>query len=240
MSVFDGTWRPDAQRPSEDAPVEELLLSAGTYACASCQPPYRVLADGEPHEVDGASGFDQLIVSVVDDRTVRRVGVRNGSVVLEATTVVSPFGQTKRETRRHLGVYPQAFEFAVVSRRLSAAPGGGHAVSGRWRAVEADLPNHEEDTLFHVVDDTLSMRDGFGRSFEAPLDGTPVPYVGDSRITTVSVCRIDEWTLEEVDTNGGDEVLTARWQADPDGKTMHVRFEYPSGVVQEQDGHRLD
>ena len=47
-------------------------------------------------------------------------------------------------------------------------------MSGLWRPVEADLPNHEEDTVYPAVDDALSMRDGFGRSYDAPLDGTPV------------------------------------------------------------------
>jgi hypothetical protein len=240
MSVFDGTWRPEAQRPGEDAPVEELLLIDGTYRCTTCQPPYDVPADGRLHRLPGASGSDEVSIRVVDARTVRRVLRRGGDVVVTATTVVSPFGQTKRETQRRLGVHAHGFDFAVTSRRVDPAPAGAHMVSGRWRPVEADLPNHEEDTMFRVVDDVLSMRDGFGRRYDAPLDGTPVPYLGDSRITSVSVQRIDAWTLEEVDRNGDEHVLTARWRADPDGHTMHVRFEHASGLVQEQDGQRID
>jgi hypothetical protein len=239
VSIFDGTWRPDAQRPDEDAPVAELLLADGTYACASCQPPYELPADGRPHHVDGGESFDELSIAVVDDRTVRRVAVRGGTVVLDATTVVSPFGQTKREVLRRLGDSGRFFEFAVTSRRLSPAPEGAHAVSGRWRPVEADLPNHEEDTVYRVANGILSMRDGFGRSFDAPLDGTPVPYFGDGRFTTVSVRLIDDSTFEEVDRSGDETLLTARWRVDPDGRTIHVRFEHATGLIQEQDGQRL-
>jgi hypothetical protein len=240
VNVFDGTWRPDVQRQGDDAPVEELLLADGVYACASCDPPYRVPADGRSHPVAGANRFDHVGITVVDDRTIRRVATRDGAVVLDATTVVSPFGQTKREAQRQFTAGGQAFEFAISSRRIGAVPDGAHAVSGRWRTVEADLPNHEEDTQYRVAEGVLSMRDGLGRSFDAPLDGTPVPYGGDSRFTTVSVRHLDEWTIEEVDRNGDDVVLTTRWRVDPDGRTIHVRFQHASGLIQEQDGQRID
>lgn len=181
-----------------------------------------------------------MSVIVIDDRTVRRVAFRAGSVVLDTTTVLSPFGQTKREVQRRYDAYAKAFDFAITSTRLSPPPEGAHMLSGRWRPIEADLPNHEEDTIYQVDGDVLSMRDGFGRSYRAPFDGAPVPYLGDSRFTTVSVRRIDARTFEEVDRNGDQTVLTARWRFDPDGRTIHVRFEHATGLAQEQDGRRID
>ncbi|HEX8026729.1 MAG TPA: hypothetical protein VF484_11050 [Candidatus Limnocylindrales bacterium] len=240
MSSFDGTWRPDVQRPGADAPIEELELANGTYRCLSCDPPYEVAADGAPHAVPGQAGFDTLAIAVVDDRTVRRVASRAGQVVVDATTVLSPFGHTKRETQRQQTGTGAAFEFAIGSRRIGPAPAEAHLVSGRWQRVEADLPNHEEDTVFGIADGVLSMRDGFGRSFEAPLDGTPVPYVGDPRFDRVSAREIDERTIEETDWSGPEVVLRTRWQVDADGRTMHVRFEHADGRIQEQDGRKLD
>jgi hypothetical protein len=227
------------QRPGPDAPLEELSLADGTYACLTCTPPYRVPADGLPHSVE-AAGFDTLTVTVIDDRTVRRVASRRGVIVVDATTVLSPFGQSKRATQRQFTAAGIAFEFAIASRRVGPPAAGAHALSGRWQPVEADLPNHEEDTVFRVADEVLSMRDGLGRSFDAPLDGTPVPYQGDDRFTTVSCRRIDDVTIEEVGQRNGVTVLTTRWRVDPDGRTIHVRFEHASGLVQEQDGQRLD
>jgi hypothetical protein len=238
MSVFDGTWRPDPQRPGPNAPIEELLLADGTYACLSCSPAYRVAADGEPYGVDGADGFDTIAITVVDERTVRRTAWKAGTLVVDATTVLSPFGHTKRETHRQAAL--PTFEFAITSRRVGPAPAGAHLVSGRWQPVERDLMNHEEDTEYRLADGIFSMRDGFGRRFDAPLDGTQVPYIGDPRFTAVSLRQIDELTIEETNWNGADVVLTTTWTVGPDGRTIHVRFEYASGLIQEQDGRRLD
>jgi hypothetical protein len=240
MSLFDGTWRPDPQRPGPDAPVEELLLADGAYACLTCSPPYRVAADGQAHPIDAAKPGDTVAISVIDDRTVRRVVERDGVRVVEATTVLSPFGHTKRETQHRLDSGPVGLDFEITSRRVADGPAGAHRLSGRWQVVEADLPNHEEDTSYRIADGVLSMRDGFGRSFDAPLDGTVVPYRGDSRFTTVSCRQLDDATIEEVDRRGQELVLTTTWRVDPDGRTIHVRFEYANGLVQDQDGQRLD
>jgi hypothetical protein len=239
VSSFDGTWRPDPQRPGPDAPSEELLLADATYACLSCRPAYRVPADGQPHHVEGAAGFDAVAISVVDPRTVRRVATLGGRIVVDATTVLSPFGHTKRETQRQFTSAGAWVEFAITSRRLAPAPDGAHLLSGTWQPVEADLPNHEEDTVYRIDRDVLSMRDGFGRSFDAPLDGTRVPYLGDERFSHVRVRQIDDSTIEEVDLHDGDVVLTTRWHVDSDGLTIHVRFEHADGRIQEQDGHRI-
>lgn len=240
MSNFDGIWRPNLQRPGPDAPVEELLLADGWFECRTCSPALRVPADGAPHAVEGSPRFDEVAISIIDTRTVRRVARRAGRITLDSTTVLSPFGHTKRETQHQLDLAAVAVEFAITSKRVGAAPAGAHPISGRWQAVEADLPNHEEDTEYRVTDGVLSMRDGMGRAFDAPLDGTPVPYRGDARFTTVSCRLVDDWTIEEVDQRDDEVVLTTTWRADPDGRTIHVRFDHASGLVQEQDGRRLD
>ena len=69
-SLFDGTWRPDPQRPGPDAPPEQLSLRNGFYECASCDPPYRIPADGQVHPVDGNPRFDTIAVTVVDADSV--------------------------------------------------------------------------------------------------------------------------------------------------------------------------
>jgi len=239
MSAFDGIWRPDVQRPGPDAPIEELLLADGMYASLTATPPYRVAADGEPHSVAGQRGFDSLAITVMDDRTVRRTAMRDGAVVTDAVTVLSPFGHTKREVQRQSGSGPATFDFAISSRRVGPGPEGAHAISGRWQPIEADLPNHEEDTEYRVVDGVFSMRDGFGRAFDAPLDGTAVPYLNDARFTTVRCRQLDAMTIEEVDGNDDGVVVTATWHVDPDGHTIHVRFEHADGRIQQQDGQKL-
>src|SRR5262249_9098849 len=107
------------------------------------------------------------------------------------------------------------------------------------RMVEGDLVNHEEDTTYELVGGSLKMTDRMGRSFAAKLDGTDAPYNGDPRYTTVSLKVIDGRTIEETDKNGAQAVLITRWSVDPDGRTMHVRFDNTHGFVQTQTGHKL-
>ena len=202
MSAFDGTWRPDVQWFDADREPDEFLLTAGAYTCRSAVPAYTVPADGEPHPVAGQEGFDSLAVTVVDDRTVRRVARLRGALIVDAVTVVSVDGREKTEIQTQYPHSKTPVDFMVRSRRIGRHARGTHAISGRWRAVEADLPNHEEDTVYSITDGVFSMRDGFGRSFVAPLDGTIVPYDGSPRFDRVSVRWLAEDTIEEVDRLG--------------------------------------
>ena len=105
--------------------------------------------------------------------------------------------------------------------------------------TDADVSNHAEDTIFQINGDILSMSDRLGRSFSAKLDGTEAPYNGSDEITSVSLKTIDSHTIEESDKKGAKVVKISRWSVDPDGKTMHVRFDDTHGHVQEQNGSKV-
>jgi hypothetical protein len=110
---------------------------------------------------------------------------------------------------------------------------------GAWKVVAMDLLNHDEDTVYRIDGDTLRMTDQLGRSFDAKLDGTEAPYHGDPRFTGVSLQVIDERTIEERNLRDGVIVQATRWRVEPDGRTMHVRFDDLHGHVMEQTGHKL-
>jgi hypothetical protein len=256
VSVFDGTWRPDYGPPGPDEPATVYWVANGEFECRSSQPPLRVTADGEAHPVDGDPRFDSIAVSVVDDRTVRQVGRRRGVIVYESEFVIHADGNTLSETRTgammvagERVLIPSAASgdasgpgpalFRLEFARTGSAEPGTHLLSGSWRMSGRDLVNHDEDTTYRVVDGRLSMTDRIGRSFQAPLDGTVVPYLGDVVFTSVSVRQIDERTIEESNLSGDTVVQVARWTVDPDGQTMHVRFDDLHGHVMEQSGHRL-
>jgi hypothetical protein len=255
-SPFDGTWRPEYVLPDPDGPPVIYALADGEFECRSCQPPIRVRADGRPHAVEGDPRFDTITVTVVDDRTVRQVGRRRGTVVYESETVIDARGSTRSETRTGSMAVggelvpmpsvasgdangPGPVRFLVEFARLGAAEPGAHLLAGSWRTTAIDLLNHDEDTSYRVVDRHLSMTDRIGRSYRAPLDGTVVPYVGDVRFTGVSVRQLDERTIEESNLSGDTVVQVTRWTVDPDGRTMHVRFDDGHGHVMEQSGHRI-
>jgi hypothetical protein len=254
--AFDGTWRPEYGPSGPDREPDRVSLADEIYECFSCHPPYRIPADGLDHAVEGHPRFDTVAVIVVDAYTVRQVGRRDGAAVYESTTTVSADGQSRTETwpaampvdgvlvpvRAPL-VGPESARrpvmFGASAIRVGAVEEGAHLVSGRWKVVAMDLIDHDEDTVYAIEDAALSMSDRLGRSFTAPLDGTRAPYVGDPRVTSVSVRAIDDRTIEETDLRDGEIVQTIRWQVDPDGRTMRVRFDDGHGHVMEQSGHRV-
>jgi hypothetical protein len=119
---------------------------------------------------------------------------------------------------------PQPIDLTSKSTRVGAH---GASISGTWRRIETDLTHHDEDTTLKVADQTVSMTDKMGRSFQARLDGTDAPYNGSQEFDAVSLKLINPMTLQE------------SWTLDPDGKTIHARFDDLHGRVQEQTGHKL-
>jgi hypothetical protein len=51
-----------------------------------------------------------------------------------------------------------------------------------------------------------------------------VPYAGDAGVTSVSVKRINDNTIEESDKRAGKVILVARMTVAADGKTMTVAW----------------
>jgi len=240
QSVFDGTWRPDPQKPSATRAPDVFELANGLYDCQSCKPPYKIKADGLDQPIAGNPNYDTLSVAVIDDRTIMKTAKNSGKTVMEMKAVVSADGNSETEQRTMYGMGPHPIELTSKSSRVSAGPQGSHRLSGGWQLIETDLTNHDEDTTYKISGDTLTMSDRMGRSFVAKLDGTDAPYKGDPKFTSVSVKMIDSRTIEESDKNGSNVTKIARWSVEPDGKTMHVRFDNTQGKIQEQTGHKME
>jgi hypothetical protein len=240
QSIFNGTWRPDPQIFSATRKPDVIALANGFYDCNTCQPSYSIKADGKDQRLAGNPFYDTLSISVVDDRTVMKTGKKAGKTAAEMTVTVSADGNTKTEvqTLYDMGAHPM--ELTIHSTRVLPGSNNSHLISGSWRATDLDVSNHAEDSTFKVNGDSLSMSDRLGRSFSARLDGTDAPYNGSDEFTSVSLTVIDSHTIEESDKKGGKVVKIDRWAVDPDGKTMHVRFDNTQGFVQEQTGHKVE
>ncbi|HEY0748111.1 MAG TPA: hypothetical protein VGD63_15530 [Steroidobacteraceae bacterium] len=239
QSAFEGTWRPDPQKPSPTAKPDIVELVKGEYACQSCSPSYKVTADGRDHAVAGSPYYDNLSVSIVDGRTIIRTAKKAGRTIAEIKDVVSVDGTSKKSTQTVTGMMPQPVELTSTYSRVAAGPKGSHSVSGQWREIQTDLTRHDEDTTYKVSANKLTMSDRMGRSFSASLDGADAPYSGDSSYNSVSIKLIDKNTIEESDKKDGKVVQINRWTIDPDGTTIHARFDDTHGHIQEQVGHRL-
>ncbi len=193
-------------------------------------------ADGHDHPVTGNPMYDTLRVRIIDARTVSKVAKKGGQTFAETRATVSADGNSLLEQQRLFGMGPQPIELTSKSTRVGPH---GSSISGTWRRLETDLTNHDEDTTFKVADQILSMTDRMGRSFQARLDGSDAPYKGSPEFDTVSIKLINPSTLQESDKKSGSVVKVSTWSFDPDGKTMHARFDDLHGRVQEQTGHKV-
>jgi hypothetical protein len=238
QNAFNGTWRPDPQKPIHEKP-EVAVLTHSEYDCQSCTPPYKVRVDGHDQPVAGNPYFDTLMITVIDDRSIAKTAKRGGKVSVYSKETVAADGASKTEVQTLLGMAPAAIELTAKFSRISAGAPGTHPVSGTWQMTELDVSNHAEDTTFKVSGGALSMTDRMGRSFTARLDGTQAPYKGSDEFDRVSLKLIDERTLEESDFKGGKVVKISRWVLAADGQTMHARFDDTHGHIQEQDGHKV-
>ncbi len=239
-SVFDGTWRPEyPQKFSPSQKHDVIDLKNGVFECRSCVPPYVVKADGVDHALRSDPNYDTRSVTIVDARTVTRTAKKGGVVVVASKLIAGEDGATLTELQTIVGDTARPVVVRLRSRRIGPGEPGSHAVSGEWQRLDYDLPNNDEDTTFHVDGNTLSMSDKLGRSFNAKLDGTDAPYSGSPQFTSVSVRLLDSRTLEERDKSHGQVVKITRWTVDPNGTTIHARFEDAHGRIQEQAGHKL-
>lgn len=239
QSAFDGTWRPDPQRPKRPGKTEIAVLANGEYECPSCTPPYSAKADGLDQPLQGNPYFDTISIAILDDHTIAKTGKKNGIVIADTKVTVSADGATKTEVQTIIGMAPVPIELTSKFSRVSAGKPGSHPVSGGWQMTEMDVSNHAEDTTFKVSDGALSMSDRMGRSFTAKFDGTPAPYKGSDEFNGVSLKFIDPRTIEESDLRDGKVVKISRWALSADGQALHARFDDTHGHIQEQDGHKV-
>ncbi len=240
QSVFNGTWRPDPQIYSPTRKPDVFDLANGMYRCQTCTPPYTIKADGQDHAISGNPYYDILNITVVGDRSVKKIAKKSGKTVVESEMVVSDDRQTLTERQTIYFAAPRPIEFTTHSSRASVGSAGTHEISGTWRMTDGDVSNHAEETIFKVTGDTLAMSDRMGRSFSAKLNGTEAPYNGIDEFTGVSLKMLDDHTIEESDRRDGNVVKISRWTVSKDGKTMHVRFDDTHGHVQEQTGRKVE
>jgi hypothetical protein len=239
QSVFNGTWRPDPEVYSSARKPDVVELANGYYDCQTCTPPYKIKADGLDQAISGNPYYDSLSITTVDQRKVMKTAKKSGKTIAESEIVVSADGKTATERQTVYFMAPRPIEMTTRSLRVSAGSLGSHLISGTWRATDAEVSNHAEDTIFKISGDTLEMSDRMGRSFAAKLDGTEAPYKGSDEFSSVTLKKIDDHTIEESDRRGGKVVKISLWSIGHDGMTMHVRFDNTQGYVQEQTGHKV-
>jgi hypothetical protein len=166
-------------------------------------------------------------IKVVDDRTTEETDKRNGKTVGTMKMTVSSGGDTATvDWTESCNAKGDVVTGKDIMSRVAKGPDGSHAISGSW--VISKRVNRSENALvitLKLEGDTFSFADPAGQGYTAKLDGTETPIKGDLSLTTVSVKRTAENTIEETDKRDGKVVSIYRFTAAADGKTMTVSME---------------
>jgi hypothetical protein len=226
QSPFDGTWAISLDSAKFPDRAEELVLKDGQFSCSTCVPRIDVRADGSDQKVTGAPYFDTMAVTVVDPRSIRMTGKKDGKAVFEQTTSVSGDGRTLTQEFTSYPPEGPPVKGTLSSTRTAKGPDGAHAISGSWRATKmAELSEHGRIFTLKSAPDGLSMTSKIGESYDAKFDGSDYPIKGDAAGTTVSLERVDERTIREHMKRQGKVVSTTLMRVAADGKTMDLTIE---------------
>lgn len=229
QSPFNGTWRANNQS-MEYHGSNKYSLENGIWRCLTCAPKTAIKADGRDHRVNsslyfGAPYADRENVREVGDQSVEITDKINGKVVGTNKFTTSADGKTLTTDWKIISKSGDLNEGQFESRRVGNVPAEGSKVSGEWQPVKTNTSEDEITSTYKVTADGLSMSDPTGDSYSARFDGKKYPYKGDPGITSVSLKRIDENTIEETDLRKDKVIAVARMTVDRDGKTMRITVE---------------
>lgn len=219
---IDGTWVVDLASAKFDGKPTDLLIKDGTYTCSSCVPPLTSPADGAFHPVTGRDYADSISVTI-DSPSQITLATRKGDLPM-GTTTFAVAADGKSLTRSFTDTSVKGAEPVTGSStltRVGEAPAGAHAVSGQWKLAKLDKMSEGGMSItFASTADTLKMTSPDGTSYEAKLDGTDAPVVGDPAGATVSVTKTSENAWQFVNKVKGKETSTANLTIDGDTATL--------------------
>jgi hypothetical protein len=220
-SSFDGTWKLRADSLKVTGKADEFAIADGMFNCTSCDPPFKVKADGTDQKVSGHAYYDSIAVKVIDKNTVEETRKRAGKTAATLTLTVSADGKTLTgKFIDYSGEKPATGSF--TQKRVAAGAPGSHALSGGWLQNSLSDANDALSTVaYRMTDDGFTMSSN-GQTYKAKFDGKEYPVEGDPGKTLVTLKRIDASTVLETDSRAGKVTDEVRLAAAKDGKTITV------------------
>jgi len=223
-SPFDGTWKLDMKKAQLPKNPEVYLLQNGMYSCKTCVPAYKVKADGTDQPVTGDPYASAVSVKVIDDHNVEITGKKDGKTTFSSKNTISADGNMLTANWTYNG-NPDGGPVTGkdIMKRVEKGPAGANLLSGSWREEKTeDMPDSALTFTCKMNGDELSMSTPTGQGYTAKLGGGEAPYKGDPGITSVSLKKINDHTIEETDLRDGKPVSVARMTVSSDGKKMTV------------------
>ena len=187
---IDGTWLVDMNATQYSAKPKMRTLAGGVYRCSTCVPAFSVPADGKFHAIKGSPYGTEIAVKPIDAKSVAYKYQAKGKPTGSDIGTVSADGKSMSWSSKAIEDNGTVVASESTDVRLAPGPKGSHAVSGSWRtgktkSVDAKaltVSFKDTGTMFHSSQPT-------GYSYVAPIGGKPVPVIGDTSGTTVSVRR---------------------------------------------------
>ena len=219
-SAFDGTWKTNLDSMKVTGKPDVYLLADGEYTCSSCDPELKVKADGAEHKVTGHAYYDTAMVKVISPTSDEIILKQGGKEFARISETVSADGTTLTgKFTNHVGA--KVITGEVTEKRIASGPPGSHAISGSWQQGQLKGDDTMRTVQYEMTPDHFTMHWN-GQSYDAKFDGKEYPIVGDPGHTRVSLKRLDDNTVEEIDHRQGKVVDEIRLAAAKDGKTVQV------------------
>ncbi len=228
QSAFDGTWKVDLASATPSDKPDVFILQGGMYECKTCNPPFKVKADGTDQAISGSPYIDTVAIKVLSDHAIEETDKKGGTVVTTSTATVSADGRTVTysftDSSNTNGGPP--VEGKGTAALVSKGPAGSHPISGSWRLSKLEsLSDNGTVWTYKVSGKEITMSTPTGQSYAANLGGTDAPMKGDPGVTSVSVRMIGSDTLEETDKRNGQVISISRMTVSADGKRAKISVE---------------
>jgi hypothetical protein len=220
-SSFDGTWklRPDSTHVTGKA--DQFQVLDGMYKCSSCAPEINVKADGSDQKVEGHDYYDTVAVTVVSPSSLHIVQKKAGKLAGTVNYEVSTDGNTLTGKFQDYSGSQMATGTFTETRRTPAPP-GSHRASGSWQPGPLQEANDAARTFaYQMTNDQFSMHWN-GQSYNAKFDGKEYPVQNDPGKTMVKVKKLNDHTVEEIDSREGKVTDEIHLAAASDGKSIEV------------------
>lgn len=225
-SPIDGTWKTDPSKIDFAKRPQTYTISAGTFKCETCTPPWSVAADGKLHPTPGRPYADEASVTLVDATTIKTVQRQKGKDVGEAVNRLSSDGNTLTSEWKSIGANGLVSTGTDTLTRLAPAPAGAHAIAGSWQMAKTESASKGAfEQTFTLKGDTLHLSTPDGESYEAKLGGPAVPIKGDRANTMVTVAKTGDRTFVESGTRDGKPIYVMTFIVAEDGKSVDVASE---------------
>jgi hypothetical protein len=225
QSGIDGVWKTDPRSVTAESKPSRYVVTPNEYRCESCAPKIKIKPDGTQQPLSGNPYLDSVAARIVDDHVVEVTAVKDGKPLSNGRMTISADGKSMtREVTVHEanGTVSQSTERLV---RVGAVPRGVHPASGTWKFTGLDRMT-DETLTFKMASGTLIMNASDGSSYDAPMDGTKVPFRNSPGIDAVSVkMSRGGTTWEEISWRGDQPLWVNTMVLSRDESTLRINWE---------------